>query len=67
MLELYNNCKKLLNISYANRTYKKNNVIYDTVKVVRLEDYNNIFLYTGYEKSLKGVSPQEIKSNWFKR
>lgn len=67
MLDFYNNCRKLFNLAYASRTYKKNNVIYDTVKVVRLQDYINLFLYTGYEKSLKGVSPQEIKSNWFKR
>lgn len=57
---------KHYNLNYAVRTYTKKQIVYNTTKVVRLEDFVDLFLYTGYEKTLKGLSPQEIKSNWYR-
>ncbi len=64
--KIFSDLKKETNISYAVRTYHKDRVIPMTTTVVKTEDYNKIYMYKGYEKSLKGLSYKEIQSNWYK-
>lgn len=54
------------NIGYSVRVFKKQHVVPNTVRVISVEDYNKIYLYDGYENTIKGLTPKEVKGQWYK-
>jgi hypothetical protein len=49
----------------AIRYWDRSRIIYNSVDFIRPQDYNILFEYTGYEKSIKGKSWKEVQSKIF--